>query len=133
MEVERRRAVGDISSVTRAKLTLDDLKSHAPIAVTAPPYPADANGCSGLSIRHLLGKATSGVGVLQGDTETEKIDYAELGQGVVLYLDQNGDAINSEQGGPIRAVFPQGVAMQDDSDPPTPADVRDLRVLVLTT
>ena len=67
MQVERRRSVGGASSVSKAKVTLQDLQALAPV-VMAPPFPEELAGCVGVSMIHLLGKASAGVGVLAGAT-----------------------------------------------------------------
>ena len=120
--------------MSRAKVTIDDLRSHAPVTVASPPFLPDVEGCGGIRMSHLLGKATAGVGVIQGDTETEKINYAELAQGVLLYQRPDGSPLPLAQGGPLRAVFPAGVALEADEEGcDSPADVKDVRGIELTT
>ena len=130
MQVERRRNVNGATSASKAKVTLEDLLALEAITVESPPFPADAAGCSGVSVSHLLGKATAGVGVFIGDDETEKIDYEELAKGVLLTTSATGAPLSLDDGGPLRCVFPVGVALQEDD---SPADVRDVRLLTLTT
>ena len=125
------------TSASKAKVTMEDLCGLAPVVVEAPPFPQDAAGCTGVSLKGLLGKATSGFGVLAGDTETEKIGYDELALGVLLHTGADGQLLEPAQGGPLRVVFPLGIVLQEDDDDedgdPKPADVRDVRCLTLTT
>ena len=72
--------------------------------------------------------------VLAGDTETEQIDYVQLAHGVLLHSGADGLPLPATRGGPLRAVFPVGVALQDDEGgAAAPADVSDVRLLTLTT
>eukprot|EP00966_Prymnesium_polylepis_P189591 4392997-Prymnesium_polylepis.1 len=125
MQVERRRCVAGATSASKAKVSMEDLRSLPPIVLQSPPFPADVAGCSGVSISGLLGKATAGIGVLAGDTETDKIDYGDLAQGVLLHTGADGEPLDPAMGGPLRATFPAGVALQEDEGDgagPQPAD-----------
>ena len=136
MQVERRRCVGGATSVSKAKVTLDDLRDLEVTLLESPPFPVELKGCSGASVHHLLGKATAGFGVISGDEETEKIDYADLAKGVLVHSGPGGrQPLEADMGGPLRIVFPAGVALQADEEGGTasPADVRDVRLLSLTT
>ena len=135
MQVERRRCVAGATSASKAKVSMEDLRSLPLVVLESPPFPADVAGCSGVSISGLLGKATTGVGVLAGDAETDKIDYGDLAQGILLHTGADGEPLDPAMGGPLRAAFPASVAMEDEGDGvgPQPADVRDVRLLTLIT
>ena len=105
MQVERRRCVGGATSASKAKVTMEDLHSLPTIAVEAPPFPNAAAGFAGVSISGLLGKATAGVGILAGDTESDKIEYAELARGILVHTGKDGQPLELEQGGPLRAIL----------------------------
>ena len=84
------------------------------------PVSGKLAGCVGASVGALLAKVVgecgdgvSGIFEAADGASTNPIAMHELVQGVVLHSDPSGAALPEKLGGPLRVVFPEGVAVQD--------------------
>lgn len=87
---------------------------------TPTPVGGKLAGCAGTSIGALLAKVVgecgdgvSGVFEAEDGASTDPIAMHELVQGVILHSDSSGAPLPVNLGGPLRVVFPDGVAVQD--------------------
>lgn len=105
-------------SVSRSiSVTAKGLKT---LEVTPTPVGGKLAGCVGASVGALLAKVVgecgdgvSGIFEAADGASTDPIAMHELVQGVVLHSDSSGAALPEKMGGPLRVVFPEGVAVQD--------------------
>lgn len=77
-------------------------------------------GCKGMSVKTLLsrtrpqlGNGISGVLVASDGVITDPIALHELEQGFIVHSDASGEELPPSLGGPLRAIFPEGVAVQN--------------------
>ena len=87
-------------------------------------------GSKGCSVAALLGAAKSGTGVFTaGDgMQTEPIPFETLKQGIVMYTDADGNAL--QHGGPLRLWFPAEAGLRCSKG--NPLAVKDVRRFELT-
>jgi hypothetical protein len=112
-------------------------------SVPLPPEVLSNNsklaGCKAISLKALLartrpnlGNGVSGVLTAADGVSTDPIIFSELIQGYLVHSDATGAELPSALGGPIRAVFPDGVAIQSAvCGTPKPVSLKSLAMLTL--
>lgn len=90
------------------------------------------HGCKGTSIgaimsrlRPNLGNGVSGVFTASDGVQTDPIELDQLVKGYILHTDASGAELPTSLGGPLRVIFPTGIAIQDSvCGTPKPVNVK---------
>lgn len=96
-------------------------------------------GCKAATLKTLLtrtrpnlGNGVSGVLTAADGVSTDPISFSELIQGYIVHSDGTGSELPEALGGPLRAVFPDGVAIQSSvCGTPKPVNLKGLVKLEL--
>ena len=114
MEISGPDRASVTSSMTVSVKGMSKLESAA---LSEADVGAKLAGCKAIGIGTLLGRVRpsmgngiSGVFVASDGISTEPIAYEDLTQGWIIHSDASGGELT--QGGPLRVVFPTGVAVQ---------------------